>query len=100
MAAPCWSSPRAQQIDAAKLRDLLGLEIGRAAAAFVRNTIGFTIGGVPTAAGHATRPIVVIDRDLRQFASVWAAAGTPDAVFRLIPDDPVGMTGGRIADNR
>jgi prolyl-tRNA editing enzyme YbaK/EbsC (Cys-tRNA(Pro) deacylase) len=79
------SSSRAQPINEAKLRDLLGLEIGRAAAAFVRNTIGFTIGGVPTAAGHATKPIVVIDRDLRQFASVWAAGGTPMRCSGLPP---------------
>jgi hypothetical protein len=74
MMAARWSSPRAQQIAGHRLgrnrstrqslRDLLGLEIGRAAAAFVRNTIGFTIGGVPTAVGHVTKPIVVMTATL------------------------------------
>jgi len=85
------------RVDEAKLRDLLGQEIGRADAAFVRAATGFAIGGVPPV-GHATKPLVVIDRDLRQFAFLWAAAGTPNAVFRLTPDDLVHLTDGRIAD--
>ncbi|MET0483158.1 MAG: YbaK/EbsC family protein [Aestuariivirgaceae bacterium] len=85
------------RVDEAKLRDLLGQEIGRADAAFVRASTGFVIGGVPPV-GHATEPLVVIDRDLRQFAFLWAAAGTPNAVFRLTPDDLVRLTDGRIAD--
>jgi prolyl-tRNA editing enzyme YbaK/EbsC (Cys-tRNA(Pro) deacylase) len=85
------------RVDEAKLRDLLGQEIGRADAAFVRAATGFVIGGVPPV-GHATEPLVVIDRDLRQFAFLWAAAGTPNAVFRLTPDDLVRLTDGRIAD--
>ena len=85
------------RIDEAKLHDLLGQEIGRADAAFVRAATGFAIGGVPPV-GHAVRPIVVIDGDLQQFASLWAAGGTPNAVFRLTPQDLVRLTGGRIAD--
>jgi prolyl-tRNA editing enzyme YbaK/EbsC (Cys-tRNA(Pro) deacylase) len=85
------------RVDEAKLRDLLGQEIGRADAAFVRAATGFVIGGVPPV-GHATEPLVVIDRDLRQFAFLWAAAGTPNAVFRLTLDDLVRLTDGRIAD--
>ena len=85
------------RVDEAKLRDLLGQEIGRADAAFVRASTGFVFGGVPPV-GHATEPLVVIDRDLRQFAFLWAAAGTPNAVFRLTPDDLVRLTDGRIAD--
>jgi prolyl-tRNA editing enzyme YbaK/EbsC (Cys-tRNA(Pro) deacylase) len=85
------------RIDEARLRDLLGQAIGRADAEFVRDATGFAIGGVPPV-GHALRPVVVIDRDLLQFSEVWAAAGTPNAVFRLTPQDLVRLTGGRIAD--
>jgi prolyl-tRNA editing enzyme YbaK/EbsC (Cys-tRNA(Pro) deacylase) len=85
------------RVDEARLRDLLGQAVGRADAEFVRDATGFAIGGVPPV-GHASRPIVVIDRDLLRFAEVWAAAGTPNAVFRLTPEDLVHLTGGRIAD--
>ncbi len=85
------------RVDEARLRDLLGQAIGRADAEFVRNATGFAIGGVPPV-GHALKPIVVIDRDLLQFAEIWAAAGTPNAVFRLTPEDLARLTGGRIAD--
>jgi prolyl-tRNA editing enzyme YbaK/EbsC (Cys-tRNA(Pro) deacylase) len=57
------------RVDEARLRDLLGQEIGRADAEYVREVTGFAIGGVPPG-GHATQPIVVIDRDLQQFASL------------------------------
>ena len=85
------------RVDEAMLRDLLGQEIGRADAGFVRAATGFAIGGVPPV-GHALRPIVVIDRDLQQFAEIWAAAGTPNAMFRLTPDELVRLTDGLIAD--
>jgi prolyl-tRNA editing enzyme YbaK/EbsC (Cys-tRNA(Pro) deacylase) len=41
---------------------------------------------------------VLIDRDLLGFAEIWAAAGTPNAVFRLTPADLVELTAGRVAD--
>ncbi len=85
------------RVDEARLRDFLGQAVGRADAEFVRDATGFAIGGVPPV-GHALKPIVVIDRDLLQFAEIWAAAGTPNAVFRLTPEDLVRLTGGRIAD--
>ena len=56
------------QVDEAKLRALLGQDIGRADADFVRSSTGFAIGGVPPL-GHASEPIVLIDSDLMQFVS-------------------------------
>jgi prolyl-tRNA editing enzyme YbaK/EbsC (Cys-tRNA(Pro) deacylase) len=50
--------------------------------------------------GHREAPVTLIDRDLLAFQEIWAAAGTPNAVFRLKPEDLVAMTGGRIADVR
>ncbi len=58
---------------------------------------GFAFGGVPPV-GHREAPVTLFDRDLLGFQEIWAAAGTPNAVFRLKPGDLVAMTGGRIAD--
>jgi prolyl-tRNA editing enzyme YbaK/EbsC (Cys-tRNA(Pro) deacylase) len=41
---------------------------------------------------------VLIDRDLEAFAFLWAAGGTPNAVFRITPADLVRLTQGRLAD--
>ncbi len=77
---------------------LIEVEIGeriiRADADFVRKATGFAIGGVPPV-GHKTPPITLIDEDLFQYETIWAAAGTPHAVFQLTPDGLTGLTGGR-----
>jgi prolyl-tRNA editing enzyme YbaK/EbsC (Cys-tRNA(Pro) deacylase) len=68
----------------------------KADAAFVRDVTGFAIGGVPPV-GHA-RPIdTVIDEDLLRYDVVWAAAGTPRAVFAIAPRALVEVSGGRVA---
>ncbi len=62
----------------------LGEAIVRPDAAFVREATGFAIGGIPPF-GHA-RPIVPrLDADLLQYETVWAAAGTPNAIFAVNP---------------
>jgi Cys-tRNA(Pro) deacylase len=85
------------RVDEKKVRALLGEKIERADADFVRQATGYAIGGVPPLA-HATEPIVLIDRDLEAFETIWAAAGTPNAVFRLTPADLVRLTRGQVAD--
>jgi prolyl-tRNA editing enzyme YbaK/EbsC (Cys-tRNA(Pro) deacylase) len=80
------------RVDERKVAALVGERIGRADAEFVRAATGFAIGGVPPV-GHATAPVVLLDRDLLRFAEIWAAAGTPNAVFRLTPDELAGLTG-------
>ncbi len=85
------------RVDEKKVRALIGEKIARADADFVREATGYAIGGVPPVA-HATAPIVLIDDDLETFATIWAAAGTPNAVFRLTPADLVRLTGGQVAD--
>jgi prolyl-tRNA editing enzyme YbaK/EbsC (Cys-tRNA(Pro) deacylase) len=87
----------ANRVDENKVRALLGQRIERADADFVRAATGYAIGGVPPI-GHATAPIVVIDASLQRFARVWAAGGTPNAVFSLTPADLIRLTGGRVAD--
>jgi Cys-tRNA(Pro) deacylase len=62
---------------------------------FVRRMTGFAIGGVPPV-GHDHPLTIFIDEDLLQYDEIWAAAGTPHAVFRLTPDDLIKITGGTV----
>jgi prolyl-tRNA editing enzyme YbaK/EbsC (Cys-tRNA(Pro) deacylase) len=82
--------------------DALARELGvstvrRATGQEARAATGFAIGGVPPF-GHDAELAVVIDRDLTTHEVVWAAAGLPDAVFPIAPDDLVAASGGRVAD--
>ncbi|MBI1777149.1 MAG: YbaK/EbsC family protein [Proteobacteria bacterium] len=87
------------RVDEAKVASVIGQAIGKADAAFVRERTGFAIGGVAPI-GHSEPPITVIDRDLLALTRLYAAAGTPNAVFPLTPDELVRMTDGRVADVR
>ncbi|MHA1154159.1 MAG: YbaK/EbsC family protein [Alphaproteobacteria bacterium] len=87
----------ANWVDEKVVAALIGEKIGRADADFVRVATGFAIGGVPPL-GHDTPPVTLIDRDLLALDEIWAAAGTPNAVFRLMPRDLVDLTGGQVAD--
>ena len=84
------------RVDEKKAAALIGERLGRADADFVRVKTGFAIGGVPPI-GHATAPVVLIDEDLMRLTEIWAAAGTPNAVFRLTPADLVALTKGTVA---
>ncbi|BAI72365.1 hypothetical protein AZL_017270 [Azospirillum sp. B510] len=85
----------ANRVDEKAVGRLIGEKIERADPEFVRDSTGFAIGGVPPI-GHAVPPLVLIDDDLLRLETIWAAAGTPNSVFRLTPADLVGMTGGRV----
>ncbi|WP_374375344.1 YbaK/EbsC family protein [Dongia sp.] len=87
----------ANRIDEAKVAAALGESIGKADAAFVRDRTGFAIGGVAPIA-HSGPVTVLIDADLLSFAEIWAAAGAPNAVFRLTPADLLRVTGGQVVD--
>jgi prolyl-tRNA editing enzyme YbaK/EbsC (Cys-tRNA(Pro) deacylase) len=78
-----------------QLRDFIGEMIGKADAEFVRERTGFVIGGVPPV-GHSEKLLTFMDQDLLQYEEIWAAAGTPNAVFRLTPAELVRMTGGQV----
>ena len=71
--------------------------LGRADASFVKASTGFSIGGVAPLA-HATPTVTLIDRELFRFGEIWAAAGHPNGVFRLSPDELVRLTGAPVAD--
>ncbi len=85
------------RVDEAKVSALLGEAIERATADFVRETTGFAIGGVPPI-GHQKPPVVFVDSNLLEYDVLWAAAGTPNAVFQLTPDDLVRLSGGTVSD--
>jgi prolyl-tRNA editing enzyme YbaK/EbsC (Cys-tRNA(Pro) deacylase) len=86
----------ANRIDEKRLRDLVGEPVDKADADFVRAHTGYAIGGVPPL-GHSQPLRVLIDQDLLQFADIWAAAGTANAVFRLLAGDLVAISGGQVA---
>ena len=85
-----------RRVDERKVAAQVG-PIGRADAAFVKQQTGFSIGGVAPL-GHLQPPVVLIDRELFRFDAVWAAAGHPNGVFRLSPDELVALTGAPVAD--
>ena len=83
------------RVDERRIEALLGEPLGKADADFVRQHTGFVIGGVPPL-GHTEKLLTYIDEDLLHYPEIWAAAGTPHAVFRLTPDDLIRMTGGQV----
>jgi prolyl-tRNA editing enzyme YbaK/EbsC (Cys-tRNA(Pro) deacylase) len=85
------------RVDEAKVAALAGERIARPDADYVRSTTGYAIGGVPPVA-HAQKMTTLIDADLLSLDPIWAAAGTPFAVFRLTTAELVTLTGGQIAD--
>ena len=85
-----------KRVDETKVAAIVGA-IGRADAEFVKRATGFTIGGV-SPVGHATPPVSLIDRELFRFDEIWAAAGHPNGVFRLSPDQLVALTSAPVAD--
>jgi len=72
------------RVDEKGVAAMLGEALTRPDADFVRAATGFAIGGIPPL-GHAARVDTWIDEDLLQYLTVWAAAGTPNAVFAVNP---------------
>ena len=74
----------AHRVDMGKLAQAVGAPVSRANADLVREATGYSIGGVPPV-GHARRLRTFFDRALLQYEVVWAAAGSPNAVFSIGP---------------
>jgi prolyl-tRNA editing enzyme YbaK/EbsC (Cys-tRNA(Pro) deacylase) len=87
----------ANRVDEAKLAAAAGGTIGKADAAFVRAATGYAIGGIPPLA-HATPLRTFVDRELLDYDVVYAAGGTPRALFAIRPADLVRVSGGIVAD--
>lgn len=86
----------AHRVDEAKIAALVGEPVAKADAEFVRQETGFAIGGVPPV-GHDKEILTLVDEDLLKLKRIFAAAGHPNAVFGLSPEELVAMTGGRVA---
>ena len=86
----------ANRVSEKAIEAVLGEKIGKADADFVRDKTGYAIGGVAPI-GHDTPPATFIDEDLLKLEVIWAAAGTPFAVFRLTPAELVRITDGKVA---
>jgi prolyl-tRNA editing enzyme YbaK/EbsC (Cys-tRNA(Pro) deacylase) len=86
----------AHRVDERKVEALLGA-VGKADAKFVKERVGYTIGGV-CPIGHLGHVPILVDEDLLQWEILWAAAGHPHAVFRLTPRQLLTMTGAVAAD--
>ena len=73
--------------------------LARADADFVRTATGYAIGGVAPI-GHAQPVKLLIDEELKRFATVWAAGGTPYSVFPVAPEELRRLTGAGWSDVR
>jgi prolyl-tRNA editing enzyme YbaK/EbsC (Cys-tRNA(Pro) deacylase) len=85
----------ANRVDEERISEYAGESIGRADADFVRIATGFAIGGIPPI-GHTQKMETYLDEDFLQYKIIWAAAGTPNAIFELKTEDLQKMTEGRI----
>jgi prolyl-tRNA editing enzyme YbaK/EbsC (Cys-tRNA(Pro) deacylase) len=87
----------ANRVDERRLGELAGGKIRRADPATVKRATGYTIGGVPPIALASALPVYV-DRDLLGYELVYAAAGLPECVFPIAPQELVRATGGTVVD--
>jgi len=85
----------AHRVNEARLGERLAEPVEKPDAAFVREVTGFPIGGVPPLA-HVHPMRVFIDQSFLGFDEIWAAAGTPNAVFPIAPADLIRLTRGEV----
>ncbi len=93
----CIIASGMNRVDEKKVADLIGEQIERADADYVLKCTGFAIGGIPPIGFKLDAP-ALIDEDLMQYQEIWAAAGTPHAVFQLTPNDLIRITQGQVVD--
>jgi prolyl-tRNA editing enzyme YbaK/EbsC (Cys-tRNA(Pro) deacylase) len=85
----------ANRVNEETMATLVGEPLARATASFVREQTGFAIGGVPPL-GHSQRLETFLDLDLMSLEEIWAAAGHPNALFRVTPEELLRMSGARV----
>jgi Cys-tRNA(Pro) deacylase len=85
----------ANRVDEKRISEYAGEPIGRADADFARAVTGFAIGGIPPV-GHLQKMETYLDEDFLQYETIWAAAGTPNAIFELKTSDLQKMTDGKV----
>ena len=86
-----------ERVSTEKVRALVGVKVSRPDADTVKRLTGYAIGGIPPLA-HATPARVLMDPHLLQFEVVWAAAGTPHAVFGIAPEELRRVADAELAD--
>lgn len=92
-------TPGGRLVDTDLAATLAGEPLARADAGRVRAVTGFAIGGVAPV-GHLQPVPAFMDERLSDFATVWAAAGTPNHLFEIAPDAlarAAGATPGRFS---
>ncbi|EEX34414.1 MULTISPECIES: YbaK/EbsC family protein [Vibrio] len=87
----------ANMVCADKVKEATGIVLTKADASFVREKVGYAIGGVPPVAHHSSVH-TILDNDLNQYSEIWAAAGTPNSVFKLNPQKLGQLTQGQWVD--
>jgi prolyl-tRNA editing enzyme YbaK/EbsC (Cys-tRNA(Pro) deacylase) len=87
------------RLDEEKITKLIGEEIEKPDAHFVIEHTKFIIGGIPPI-GYSLDDKPLIDEDLMTYQEIWAAAGTPYAVFRITPENLLKITEARVVKIR
>lgn len=88
----------ANRVSEEKLADIRGADsVSMADAGRIRETLGWAIGGVPPFCHDAEVP-VYMDATLTDHDTVWAAAGTPEAVFPIAPERVRDLSGATVVD--
>lgn len=87
------------RLDLRKAQALVGEPLRQATPEEVRALTGYAIGGVPPV-GHDTPLPAFLDQDLLFYPRVWAAGGTPKALFSLTPEELLALTRAQVADLR
>lgn len=85
------------RVDLAKIEKTTGLKLGKADGKYVKERVGYAIGGIPPV-GHNESLETILDTDLKKYEVIWAAAGTPFAVFQLKPAELESLTNGKWID--
>lgn len=85
------------QVDVKKIEKATGLHLTKADSQFVKERVGFAIGGVPPV-GHREKIKTFLDPTLLKYETIWAAAGTPFAVFQLKSSEIQKLTAGEFLD--
>ena len=85
----------ANRVNEETLATLVGEPLARGSAGFVREQTGYAIGGVPPLA-HRQQLETFLDLDLMSLDEIWAAAGHPNALFRVTPDELLQMSNARV----
>ena len=85
----------ANRVDEDRLAEIVEGPVERATAEFVRARTGYAIGGVPPV-GHVQRIDAYLDEHLLSHPVVWAAAGSPRAVFSVTPAELVRVTDAKV----